>query len=1558
MKSIRSRFIVPTIAFLSFTGNSGAQSTLFWTPSPLSDDWSNTVWATTSGGAPSLTWTSGDNAVFDQAGTYTATINAAQTATNINIKAGTVTFAGTNTVSSTAMTIDSGATLAGAGDRIAKSGTTQVTVNGLLDLTAGGFSGGRFIQLGGSGTVIGGFRHSGSASFSGNIQNVSPTVRAAILWNGGTGGTLTLSGNNSGMTGDVLMSIANSVIKLDSANAFSPASHLRFSGSANSNLIELAAADFTRAWFTGSNAEGNGGISWSGTNAGFYATGGDRNLTFVTTTGGSSAASVVWGSNGLTSSTVVLGAAASTHKLIWTNDINLNGGNRTINTTNGTAAVEAEISGVLSGTGASILTKTGTGVLLLSNKNTHAGGTVIAENQSGLNPLRISHDEALGTGSLTIGAGGNQDRSRLELTGGITVANSVAAMTSRNSLFPSILNISGNNTMSANLSSGGGGSHFTLQSDAGKLILSGNFSSGRRLHLAGDGDGEIQGNTNIASTYGLDKSGSGNWTLNNGNFNNTTTLLPGRSTAAFSPTPSRSRWFPNPEPRCSAGWACSRCFAGAAESSIRSNTKPKNQMKPRKNLTLPLLLCLATTTVLPAATLYWDGNDLTPDADGGAGTWDTSSTNWDDAATGGAADAWPATTSGNDDAVFGGTAATVTIDASGITANDITFTTGTYTITGGTLTLDSIDPDPEDGIPAPLPAITNAVAATISSDIIGSYGLNKIGNGTLTLSGNNAGLSGPLLVSGATSGNAGGVILSGNSALGGISSIEIKANSFLQLSGVTVAATVPVTVFGSGGTAAPEGTIRGLAGTNVVDSPMAIGDGAVRFGNVGSSTSITFNGAVTAPVDSGFGVLIRQATAQGVVFTNTSNYWEGQTQLHVGSTYFHPGALPATTLVTLANSGSAWLETNGTFARALGTSAGQIRMDNTTAGRVSGIGARGGELELNFGGAAATLTWGVTPGFNPIIFGLGSGNSTDTVTLLNPIDLNAANRSIHSTNGLADVDGEISSVISGATGSALTKSGNGVLLLSNANTHPGGTTIAQSQGVVNPLRISHANALGTGNLNIGGGGNNDQSRLELIGGITVTNAIPILTSRNNDVPNFYNVDDENTITSGINSGGGGGRVTFHSDAGNLIFTGNIATRQLNLRGEGNGELRGNVPLQAGYGLTKAGGGTWIIAGDATYPGTTVISGGTLQIGSGGTTGTLPAGDVTNNSTLVFNRDGSLSVAAKISGAGNLIKRGPGELILTAGVLDHTGTTSIEEGRLVINGDAGDATGTVNVGNGIGDPASAILGGAGVVGGNITIATDGAVAPGTSAGDLLVLGDVAGSGSLEIEIDGAVGDSLTLQGGTLDITNLILDVSALAAPTVTDYVIVNADSPIAGAAFAAVNGLPSGYSVVYGYNDGNDIHNIAIVGTPSSDPFDTWATTTHGLAGGDALPGADPDNDGISNLIEFVIGGQPNPANPNAASNTLAPTIAVDATHLVFTFRRTALSATQPGLSVVVEYGSDLSGWSVATDGIGGVSVTPTTDGFGSGVDRIDVAIPRSLVPGEPLFARLRAVIPD
>ncbi len=134
-------------------------------------------------------------------------------------------------------------------------------------------------------------------------------------------------------------------------------------------------------------------------------------------------------------------------------------------------------------------------------------------------------------------------------------------------------------------------------------------------------------------------------------------------------------------------------------------------------------------------------------------------------------------------------------------------------------------------------------------------------------------------------------------------------------------------------------------------------------------------------------------------------------------------------------------------------------------------------------------------------------------------------------------------------------------------------------------------------------------------------------------------------------------------------------------------------------------------------------------------------------------------------------------------------------------------------------------------------------------------------------------------------------------------------------------------------------------TPPSG-YDTWADSFT-LAGADRALDADPDGDGIDNGAEFVIGGNPRLGTDGDKIPTLTAPVAgfVD-----FVFRRTAASAY---LTSRAEYDVDLLGtWTPAVNGTGGVTVTETPNGFGTGVDRVTVRIPAA---GAALFARLRVL---
>lgn len=313
------------------------------------------------------------------------------------------------------------------------------------------------------------------------------------------------------------------------------------------------------------------------------------------------------------------------------------------------------------------------------------------------------------------------------------------------------------------------------------------------------------------------------------------------------------------------------------------------------------------------------------------------------------------------------------------------------------------------------------------------------------------------------------------------------------------------------------------------------------------------------------------------------------------------------------------------------------------------------------------------------------------------------------------------------------------------------------------------------------------------------------------------------------------------------------------------------------------------------------------------------------------RNGSPDNASVVGG---LVKQGAGTMELAA-VNTYTGATTIQEGTVRVSGSL--AGGTVTVDSG------AKLEGTGSIGGSVTVAGGATLSPGSSAGTLSISTDLALNGTLKAELDGANGDRVNV-GGALDITNATLDFALLPGGASLGSYVIAQYGTLTGTAFAQVNNLPAGYTLNYHF--GPNSNQIALV-NPGSDPYLTWATSPpYNLSGNDALSGADPDKDGIPNGVEFILGGNPT----SGGDQGKLPTAAIAGSMFEFTFRRTDLSNYAPFPSV--QYGSTLSGWTTAENGVNGVVVTVTNDFYGTGVDRVVVAIPRSLAVGQKLFARL------
>jgi len=99
--------------------------------------------------------------------------------------------------------------------------------------------------------------------------------------------------------------------------------------------------------------------------------------------------------------------------------------------------------------------------------------------------------------------------------------------------------------------------------------------------------------------------------------------------------------------------------------------------------------------------------------------------------------------------------------------------------------------------------------------------------------------------------------------------------------------------------------------------------------------------------------------------------------------------------------------------------------------------------------------------------------------------------------------------------------------------------------------------------------------------------------------------------------------------------------------------------------------------------------------------------------------------------------------------------------------------------------------------------------------------------------------------------------------------------------------------------------VTFTPAPSS-PYNTWANT-HSLSGNSALPTADPDNDGLQNMVEFVLG-----SDPNSGKQTNLPTLVDNGANLTFSFPHNAAAVAE--YNVAVQTSTDLVRWTTQSAG--------------------------------------------
>lgn len=279
---------------------------------------------------------------------------------NVSLAGNPSATVGTQSVNTLRITAASTVTVGGADILTVDTGGILLTGTGNTLITGGTLrgSGGTTKEL-----IVIQNKTSGTAEINSTIANNA----AATAFTKAGEGTLTLSGTNT-YTGTT--TVSGGVLRI------APGSNYGGGLVLSGGVLGLANGDFSA--ILGVNAAGR--VSWTNS-GGFAAYGADRTVTITSAT-------PTWGSTANflgAHDALILGANDADAKIIWASNFNLQTGSSTlaqreIRVHNGSAAVDAEISGVIgviAGNHGGFV-KTGTGTLLLSAVNTYDGPTFVS----------------------------------------------------------------------------------------------------------------------------------------------------------------------------------------------------------------------------------------------------------------------------------------------------------------------------------------------------------------------------------------------------------------------------------------------------------------------------------------------------------------------------------------------------------------------------------------------------------------------------------------------------------------------------------------------------------------------------------------------------------------------------------------------------------------------------------------------------------------------------------------------------------------------------------------------------------------------------------------------------------------------------------------------------------------------------------------------------------------------------------------------------------------------------------------------------------------------------
>jgi fibronectin-binding autotransporter adhesin len=246
-----------------------------------------------------------------------------------------------------------------------------------------------------------------------------------------------------------------------------------------------------------------------------------------------------------------------------------------------------------------------------------------------------------------------------------------------------------------------------------------------------------------------------------------------------------------------------------------------------------------------------------------------------------------------------------------------------------------------------------------------------------------------------------------------------------------------------------------------------------------------------------------------------------------------------------------------------------------------------------------------------------------------------------------------------------------------------------------------------------------------------------------------NVSNEGNINGNVILGDFANSVTLLTGGAitGTLNVGSAAAATLTLDGAGSQLLSQAVTGTIGgfNSLTKLGTGTWVIDENLSYGGSTTIILGTLQIGNGGTAGSVP-GNVLNNGVLSFDRTAAITFEGVISGGGSVTQNGSGIVTMT-GTNSYAGGTNLNAGIVAISQDANLGIGPLNFNSGTLEILA--VGGGIITGKAITLGNGGGRILADSSTNSTLSGVISGFGGLVKDGTGQVTltASNTYSGGT-------------------------------------------------------------------------------------------------------------------------------------------------------------------------------------------------------------------